>query len=218
MKIITFLLNGPPRCGKDTIAAKLMEDLHTKYGSKYHIVKGKFATPIKVFVNTLVGANSWYEPDDKEQPGILISGQSLSWRQACIKFSEEAVKPVFGQGVFGHIAAVDGTMQAEMLTMAKDSRDLIIIMTDAGFTVECEVYHRTMKTRVHDRLGGQHDIRTVVVQISRDGCSFTGDSRSYVSPKGMPVFEVFNADNALYTTNNTMRRIVDYVLSKPERA
>lgn len=91
----------------------------------------------------------------KEAPMVALGG--LSPRKALIKVSEGIVKPIFGERYFG--AALASSIGSE---------DFVVI-PDGGFSeevvplVECD--------RVH---------RIVVVRLTADGCTFEGDSRSYI--------------------------------------
>ena len=109
-------LNGPPGCGKDTVAFILC-----KHFDATHL---KFATPLKnavaAFFNVPVGAlEAW-----NDQP--VVSGRAR-YRDILIGLSENVIKPMLGEGYFGFECA-------NIIRDASPS-DLHVI-SDAGFTDE----------------------------------------------------------------------------------
>lgn len=88
----------------------------------------------------------------KEMPHPLFHG--LSPREALIYVSEEVIKPVEGPYYFGRrlVEELEG----------------ITVITDGGF--DEEVIPVVEKSDY-----------TLIVQLRRDGCTFDGDSRSYIS-------------------------------------
>lgn len=156
-----FLLNGPPGCGKDTVGKMLAQMLPGK------TVVAKFAEPLKLATHGVIailnGLKEVEGPDahenDKDRAQSLLNG--FSYRDAYIAMSERFCKPLFGDAYFGNL-------------MAKRIRGLDsdvdhVVITDCGFTSEVDAMVRSMPTASFH-----------LWYIHRTGCSFLGDSRSYI--------------------------------------
>lgn len=170
------LLNGPPRCGKDTLGGMLEEQL---LGTGVQL---KFAKALKEKVHASLGLldhngrplpHDAFEPR-KDEP--LIEFHGVSPRQAYIEFSEGYAKPLWGPGIFGE-------WLVEEIVKLNVSRISHVIVTDSGFRSEATV--------LIDRFGADN-VR--LVQIRRDGCSFDGDSRSYIhlADLGVKTYSILN--------------------------
>lgn len=88
------ILNGPPGCGKDTIAAQMQQHGFVKQQFKDELFR------LALFVSR-IPEHKWFAryATEKEQPWDLLGG--LSQRQFLIRISEEWIKPVFGESYFG---------------------------------------------------------------------------------------------------------------------
>ena len=119
-----------------------------------------------------IGDADWramYVRELKDQPSIQLDG--LSPREALIHMSENVLKPALGQDVFGR-------------AVADKLRPGLTCLSDGGFRAELDAI-----ADVADRL--------VVVHLSRDGCTFEGDSRSYVH--GFETVDIANlGDDSFY--------------------
>lgn len=155
MKIL--FLNGPPRSGKDTAA----EYLHLHYDA----YKVKFAKALKEGTHALFGLGAL--PDDhfenaKNKPNAIFFG--MSPRQAYIHVSENLVKPVMGSRFFGKVA-LETIKRAE-----SDGHDLVVI-SDSGFADEAQPIIEYY---------GQGSTYLLRILADKRGCTFDGDSRSYI--------------------------------------
>lgn len=153
MKII--LINGPPRSGKDQ-AARHLE-------SKYRAYHGKFSSALKDMVHQAYGL--FAAPHDafeevKDQPCDEFWG--ITPRQAYIAFSEKFLKELHGKTVFGRILA------HKIRSVASRGSKLAAI-SDSGFLDEALV--------LIDEFGAEN---CMLITLTRDGTSFSGDSRSKV--------------------------------------
>lgn len=149
-----FLLNGPPRSGKDT-AGEMLRGLTG--GTLF-----KFADAVKTGAHTLHGfgwADAAYFEEVKEVPQEYLDGKT--WRQAYIEFSEKMVKPVLGSDFFGK------ALVRKLKNHA--AHGFVAIVTDCGFAEEIR--------HVIDYAGSEN-VR--LIRMYRDGCTFEGDSRSYL--------------------------------------
>lgn len=156
MPVIVFL-NGPPGSGKDTLAAEVQKGLS---GSK--VVK--FAKILKERTHALYGQPDL--PHDhfeavKDQPQCLFQG--MSPRQAYIAVSEVYMKPMHGTGVFGNFLAHE---------MQLDAETKVFLISDSGFSSEAVPVLRTF---------GVENCLLVRIHAEGRGCTFAGDSRSYIN-------------------------------------
>jgi len=110
-----FLLNGPPRSGKDTIARNM------------EVPNLKFAGPLKDAVHKAFDLDvpaDFFERR-KDIPCPEFYGKTP--RQVYIAFSESFVKPLFGPDYFGKV------MVGEMLPYKKHP---FVVISDVGFAPE----------------------------------------------------------------------------------
>lgn len=152
-KHIVFL-NGPPSSGKDHFA----RILNARLGFKNE----KFAKPITDGVSGMFGLNhielEKYRGEAKDEPAPLFG--DLTPRDVWISFSEQWAKPTFGQEIFGNLAA-------HRCRMSNFDR---ICFSDSGFDREARA------------VCGAVEGKKLLIRIFREGCSFEGDSRSYIDP------------------------------------
>lgn len=118
----------------------------------------------------------WYTEKGKNVPREALGG--LSQREALIHVSENVIKPVFGDEVFGECAALD--LQDE-----QHERNIhLAVSSDSGF--EEETYP------LIDFFGANN---VFIVQLYSEGCSFDGDSRSYLDVEEIPDGNYFYVEN-----------------------
>ena len=153
-----FILNAPPRAGKDSLA----EYLHKELGAS------KFSFKDKLFAIAFVTGNftrdEWlnvwiprYNTDAKDKPWDRIGG--ISQRDYLIKISEEWIKPHYGNDYFGNC----------LVNNINNQRCDIAVVSDGGFVDEIEpLFNKYGKENVY------------IVQWSKKGCSFENDSRDYI--------------------------------------
>jgi hypothetical protein len=163
-----ILLNGPPRSGKDT-AAKVLTDSIAMPSGDYHVYHEKFSAPLKTAFAGMMEADiddfvvDYYE-DKKELP---IDALGVSFRQWQIDFSETLMKPKYGNDVFGRLLWHRVNM-CDMGALA------VYVISDCGFQVEIDY----LLTRANPS-----DV--LLLRLQRDGCTFDGDSRGYVTAPSM---------------------------------
>lgn len=159
MKIVLF--NGPPGSGKDTAVDLLMKEraaLQEKL--QMMVLSERFAAPLKDAVHVMVGRA--YTEQQKEIPQIELGG--LTPRQVYIAMAETFVKPTFGPDAWARF----------MLNRIEWGNTLYLVR-DLGFIEEA----RTMINEV-----GPENV--LIIRLLREGKSFKGDSRSYISTKDYP--------------------------------
>ena len=149
MRVI--LLNGPPRAGKDSIGRAL----HNVMIPAARV--SKFAKPIVDYMWRNYGIDT--EAVNKDAPHDRLHGRTP--REVMIAYSERFCKPLFGQDFFGMQAVLEVERTVEY-------RQGFLVFTDSGFVHEAvPVLRRVGKGNV------------LQVRVSRPGCSFHNDSRSY---------------------------------------
>lgn len=152
-----ILFNGPPNSGKDAAA----EYLSDTYGAFHSSFKTHLFEVTQTIYNIVPYVwNHWYSREGKEIPREELGG--LSCRQALIYISEEIVKPVFGKDFWGK-------SEAKWLIKYMEG-DEVVVFSDAGFDDEV--------TPLVDAFGKEN---VYIIKIEREGCSYKGDSRNYLS-------------------------------------
>lgn len=146
------VLNGPPGSGKDYMGRQLAKFMG------FELMK--FAKPMDDALRGMFDIkceDTWQRlrETEKNEPQRIFNG--FSTREVLIDFSEVWAKPLFGQKVFGRLAAKQ---------VGKSNSDLIAF-TDSGFQSEFEEIVDT-------------GADVVVVRLYRSGCSYQADSRGYL--------------------------------------
>lgn len=156
-----IIFNAPPNAGKDIAAEHIVEYLSSKGVAAYHKeVKENLFKAVKSAYG--VSDSEWtmlYQREFKEHPShhLRIGNSDTSPRNAMIHMSENVLKPLFGKDVFGIMAA-------------KSLEEGVNVFSDGGFAEEVQC--------VLDEVG---EGNFLLVHVTREGCSFEGDSRNYVT-------------------------------------
>jgi len=195
-----IMLNGPPACGKDTIADMIF--VNYPKTRKY-----KMAKPLKDAVAGLFGLGirmvSKFESrregnTQKNEPQQLMFG--MSWREGCIWMSEEVVKPRFGKEVFGVLAVKN---------LSRVTSTHMTTISDCGFRDEL--------LPVIKLFGAEN---CHLLQVYRSGCTFANDSRSYIRETDLPEhmdFRALNNTQGLRELKQQTKAIIDDILKGAER-
>ncbi len=192
-----ILINGPPHSGKDTAAIMIHNMIAGRHAvgalipfRPHHL---KFADPLKAAAHALYSVPYSCEHFEKEhgnewkdRPAIEFMGERP--RDVYIALSETFAKQrPAGKAFFGRIAA---------RRIRFEKSDNVFIFSDSGFGDEAKEVIREVGLA-----------NTLVVQLSRPGTSFAGDSRGYVgeiltaSFPGLCVADVPNiGDKMLFRT------------------
>ena len=166
------ILNGPPGCGKDSMAGW--------FRRIYEFEHLAFKEPIFDAVLQLTGIPSqeWFERYDdrdlKEEPWDRIN--DMSCRDLMIHVSENVMKKIHGQDYFGKVMA------------EKIKKDKDYVFSDGGFIPEIKALKEAAYLT--------HEL--YVIRIFRQDCEFKGDSRSYVNHNeiyGAKGFSVINYED-----------------------
>jgi hypothetical protein len=173
MKI--FLLNGPPSCGKDTMANVIVRNDPS-------FTKGSFAYPIKQANKQLFNlSDEQYASIDgiyKDKKMAIFGGKS--WRQVNIDFTEKYLKKEYGKGIAGKLF-IDRLRNIRFNANIQN-----IVVSDTGFYEELEEVCAVFDPK-----------EVYVIRIARKNKTFTGDSRSYFPLKDLKVNEYFIQNNAI---------------------
>jgi hypothetical protein len=144
-----ILLNGPPGCGKDTIAKIIKKKIESK--------DYKMAKPIKDAFSALFGIQGQLLHElieERKDEAFFTANANITPREVLIKLSEEFMKPMFGDDCFGQVAINNlGKIAWKHLTIS-----------DSGFNAEippiCEAFgYDKVKAILIERLGYEWDSR-----------------------------------------------------------
>lgn len=189
------LLNGPPGCGKDTAASHLVP--------YFAFQKMKFATPLKRAICGLLDMSESALERHKDETFVILRkefrvidenfgnevikyGPEEKLRSLLIDFSENYIKPKYGNTFFGRLAAREINRSASPL----------IIFTDSGFIDETQpVIHMYRRENI------------CIIRLKREGCTFEGDSRSYLPDIAGHNFDVDNNGPLSHLTGKVARCI-----------
>jgi hypothetical protein len=150
---LIFIFNGPPGSGKDE-ACRLFKQKEYKHLSfKYHLFR---ATVDHFYVSLDWFMQNYENRSVKERPENRLNG--FSRREALIHVSENIIKPAFGKEYFGLKAAEE----------MEPSGDYCF--SDGGFQEEI--------VPIINKLGAEN---IILVQLTREGCDFSSDSRRYIN-------------------------------------
>lgn len=157
-----YLLNGPPRSGKDTAGKMLAKMLD-------NAVVMKFATPLKMATHAMMAMLR----GDKQVPGPEAFEDSKDTPQefffeatprcAYINVSEGLCKKLFGKRIFG-------TLMVKKIKEAQEKGIENVVITDSGFQEEAQI--------LVDEFGAEN---IDLIRVLREGSHFIGDSRDYIS-------------------------------------
>lgn len=163
------LFNGPRHSGKDTAAWRCVHTFDA-----YHF---KMSAPIKAAIGAafqLTYEDVQFLESIKTQPSELFFGKSYVEMQ--ISFSEDWLKPLFDNYVFGHLA-----LRAVTSAINDHPDQGLYVCSDSGFAEEA--------FPLVDLFGKKN---VLLVHLQRDDKDFSGDSRSYIHLDGVPRVTISN--------------------------
>ena len=165
------ILNAAPRAGKDH-AAKFLTNMINHSDDTNTAVHREMKKTLFALSAATVGVDlkdfmyGYDEPSNlsktgwfKDYPMYPVGGKVLSKREVLIHVSENVIKPFFGKDAFGQIEA------------NKVGEETYVFYSDGGFPDEIKP--------LCDTVGADN---VLVIRIHKEGCTFEGDSRSYLEP------------------------------------
>jgi hypothetical protein len=196
MRKIVFL-NGPKNSGK-TAAARFLKDhfigAFDKFGPTSTM---QLSTPLKKAMQELLGLQHSIEHMASKVEGLKDTPNAHFLdripRQELISLSEDWLKPRFGDDVLGKIAAKQIPKMVGQL----------IVIDGVGFSSEL--------IPLVEAVGGPFNC--LLIQFMRDGCTFEGDSRSYIETHAITTVQLDNRhdytffkDQIIHVVNNWLTR------------
>lgn len=149
--IYYFILNGPPKAGKSTLAGVALRHFKVR---QIQTEREELAKPIKQFMSALLG-----KPYSSIDKSLKVSYLSCTSREALISLSEDHMKRRYGHAVFGN-ALRDRWSKADSSAIPT-----VLVIDDCGFQEEFDTLPRD---------------RTYLIRLIRPGYNFNSDSRNYV--------------------------------------
>lgn len=179
-----ILLNGPPECGKDTLAGELLP-----YLTFTHM---KFAAPMKRAIASLLDIPQGEIEGFKNHKSPLFQHRDTSERdtvrQALISMSEDHLKKRYGDDFFGRA----------FWQIAKNVATTMVVASDCGFASEV--------VRVVGNAGRNN---CLLIRLHRIGKTFEGDSRSYMPDGLCDTYDFDNNSTPHMLTMKVLRAIVN---------
>jgi len=173
-----LLLNGPPRCGKDTAVSFLQ------------IWPGcqlmRFSEPLKRTIAAFLDQRPTELEVGKDEARYF----GLTYRQWQISMSEDWIKPKLGAGFFGRMLA----------QRVEESDARLIVVPDSGFVVELEAL--TEALRSSDTRVGLLRIKRPGTSFEGDSRSFV------VPPRSCEFLGEVQNDSSFYTFCGRVRLVV----------
>lgn len=167
-----IFVNGPKRAGKTSLIQRMMPLAEEKKGITVHHIYIS-----EILIETLevmfdLPKEQWRRAcvDFKDRPCRLLparpDGGHPTPREMMVWLSEECMKPMFGQDVFGHITV---NRMGNILDRAGEEPQLFLV--DVGFADEA---------RPVVWWAGKD--ACTLVHVHRDGFAFNGEARHYIDP------------------------------------
>lgn len=152
-------LNGPPQCGKDTLAMMIKQRIE-RLGLTIPVRIQPLSYPLREIAFKMVGKvyDPYYYEAFKETQFMEFGLKT--GRELMIDISESFLKPLYGQSIMARMM---------FKGLAEDNFEGLVIVPDNGFTIEASY--------IHTLVGGDN---YYVIRVRRDGCNFDKDSREWV--------------------------------------
>lgn len=178
-----FILNAPPRVGKDTICNEVQ--------GRIFAIDTCFKLPMyQIAANalgmSLPGFMDQYETEGWKDTYEISPGKTV--RDLMIGISESLIKPLFGKDYFG-IRLTDYIFDREY-----GDDQLTWIIPDGGFTEEVEPLLHAYGKRV------------IIIQLEREGHrDFGTDSRNWINIPGVETYR--------FDTTGGNNEVIDFICS-----
>lgn len=191
-------INGPPRSGKDTVAGII--ETYLPWGRV--AVQMKFAAPIKCAVAAAFAmdedsAYKYLETKEKDITSDKAFGNTF--RDIMIGCSEAWLKPLCGRDVFGKLAWAH---MDKLLSQGSYHTPYVFIFSDCGFQEEYDVILEHVDKKA-----------CILISLHREGCTFAGDSRSYIKPQGVLNIHLDNNGTLSHLSDKVGRLVEESLLA-----
>lgn len=209
--MIVLNFNAPPKAGKDTICQEVKSRLEEN-NPNLKVVHMEFKNMLFEIAIRASGMTrdmwfSHYEREYKEKPCpyLMVNGVNVSPRDWMIHCSENLMKPVFGNSVFGEAFAAE---LRKMKASIEEGQKLVVVISDGGFIEE--------SIPVIKEAGPENYFLFRIHRDKEDGAEydFSGDSRRYIYAEEFPEelsfheFDVKNVNNKLdITIQNILHKV-----------
>jgi hypothetical protein len=182
-----IFINGPRRSGKDTATNHIVSEW-------VNVRHKKLASPMKRALREFFNLpNALWKALEMEASGPLKLEPlpellGMSWVEALIWFSEEVMKPKFGEDVFGRLMVQE---------MHQPHPAPLTVISDSRFGSEL--------VPVAKAFGAQN---CHVFQLFREGHTFAGDTGSYLDATDLPAGVTFWGIENQYEPSMFRRQIL----------
>ena len=157
---MTFIVgfNGPPQCGKDTMAKLFLQHMDAQ-GVMIPVMTKPLSWPLRLMAHVMIGRT--YQTVDYERfKEEYFESFKCTGRQLMINCSECFLKPTYGLGALSKM----------FIESIEESFPMLVVIPDSGFQCEIEP--------LCEHYGAEN---VYMVRIHREGCTFENDSREYVT-------------------------------------
>lgn len=162
--IHVVMLNGAPSSGKDTAAYAIINRAKAPGPWRWE----RFSFPLKEAAHSLFGhpVNQFGIGRLESKKELPISELGVSYRQFQIDMSEKFMKKEYGDDIFGRLLA----HRIKRLCLL-NNHPVFYVVPDSGFLPELR--------GLQNNLAGA---KFLLLRCTREGTSFSGDSRSHIEP------------------------------------
>lgn len=159
-------LNGPPRCGKDTVGNQVIRILAER---SYYAEKVKLAAPLRRTAMSFLAIPDIDEVYEGYKDQSTTLGVTL--RKFMIDLSEEFIKPTYGIESFCRLAWNE-------IALNDLYPNFMPVITDIGFPHESKFFEQ--------RVGAENFL---LIQLDRHGSTFAGDSRGWIEATNFEIVD-----------------------------
>lgn len=184
-----IFVNGQPRAGKDIAAQAIVAAFPE---GTYH---KKFAAPLERTVKAFFDLGFLEYGDLREKnkgiPSPALLGKSM--REVMISLSEDWAKKFYNTAVFG-------TLAVQTLPV-RPRNHALVIFSDCGFQEEVAIVADHLKRK-----------NCLILQVTRDGCSYEGDSRNFIELEGVELRKVQNLGSKERFQKDAVNCVKDWIV------
>jgi len=192
-KPYVVFLNGPPGSGKDYATEILLHE------DDLTVIHHKFSGPLKDMASALLRISKIELEMSKP---LIVPPYNVSIRQLLIDMSEKWMKPCYGTDIFGKIATELLAEHIQLTDELKEDQPDLFVISDSGFDKEA---HSVLQ------LFGNEN--ALLIRLHRDGCTFEGDSRSYIELDDVRSVDINNDGTSSFNVK-LIRVVKDWIAER----